>query len=278
MKLYVNKNFCGYRWFDIGELTNSSDIVVLEQAKRNPNMSAIYAKLMTYDIYDYVFLADGDELILAIRGIEDSRRDTMGRQLNISAIFCERNNIAGFESLHKILLAYLSDTKRFSTWFDSLFDPQTAQLYFNATLLKEGFEKIKSSHVISKRGVGGLEYNSSSIYSIASDYTTDTIVEQLGLSRNSVERAKTTIDDNKNKWLADSLDDVPLDEGTSLEEENKKLRKENEELKVEYRKLKQKIDGQTMQAPTMSTKEIIIKYKQYFIIAIALGFLLGLIL
>ena len=273
MKLYVNKNFCGYRWFEVGELANSLDVVVLEQAKRNPEMSVIYAKLMTYDIYDYVFLADGDELILAIRGIEDSRRDAMGRQLNISAIFRERNDIAGFESLHKVLLAYLSDTKQFSDWFDGLFDPQTAQLCFNATLLREGLEKIKNSHVISKRGVGGLEYNSSSIYSIASDYTTDTIVEQLGLSRNSVERAKTTIDDNKNKWLADSLD-----KGESLEKENKKLREENEELKVEYKKLKQKIDAQTMQAPTMPIKEIIIKYKQYFIIAIALGFLLGLIL
>ncbi|MBQ2970640.1 MAG: hypothetical protein IJE15_09695 [Bacteroidaceae bacterium] len=272
MKLYVNKNFSGYRWFEIGELTNSPDEIALEQAKRNPDMSAIYAKLMTYDIYDYVFLADGDELILAIRGIEDSRRDAMGRQLNISAIFHERNNIAGFESLHKILLAYLSDTKQFSGWFDSLFDPQTAQLCFKAALLKKGIEKILNSHVISKRGVGGLEYNSSSIYSIASDYTTDTIVEQLGLSRNSVERAKTTIDDNKNKWLADSPDDVP-----PLEEENKKLRKENEELKVENERLKQEI-VEKMPVLTMSTKEIIIKYKQYFIIAIALGFVLGLIL
>ena len=273
MKLYVNKNFCGYRWFEVGELANSPDIVVLEQAKRNPDMSVIYAKLMTYDIYDYVFLADGDDLILAIRGIEDSRRDAMGRQLNISAIFRERNNIAGFESLHKILLAYLSDTKQFSGWFDGLFDPQTAQLCFNVTLLKEGFEKIKNSHVISKKGVGGLEYNSSSIYSIASDYTTDTVVEQLGLSRNSVERAKTTIDDNKNRWLAYSLDDE-----VSLEEENKKLREENEELKVENERLKQEINVRTEQALTLSTKGIIIKYKQYFIIAIVLGFLLGLIL
>lgn len=263
MKLYVNKNFCGYRWFEVGELVNSPDVIALEQAKRNPEMPAIYGKLMIYDIYDYVFLADGDDLILAIRGIEDSRRDDIGRQLNISAIFCEENNIAGFESLHKILLAYLSDTKEFSTWFDRLFEPQTAQLDFNIALLKKGLEKIQSCHIILKNSIGGLEYNSSSVYSIASDYSVDSLVEQLGLPRIHVERTKTTIDDNKKIWLS-PVDD---DETQRLKEEIKKLKKENEKLKQDIRK----------PIPPPSIKEIILKYKQYFIIAMALGFVLGLI-
>lgn len=264
MKLYINKNFCGYRWFEVGELVNSPDVIALEQAKRNPEMSAIYGKLMIYDIYNYVFLADGDDLILAIRGIEDSRRDDMGRQLNISTIFREENNIAGFESLHKILLAYLSDTKGFSTWFDSLFEPQTAQLDFNVALLKKGLKKIQCCHIISKNGLGGLEYNSSSVYSIASDYSVDSLVEQLGLPRIHVERTKTTINDNKKIWLSP----VPVDDEIQrLKEEIQKLEKENEKLKRDRR----------IPTPPPSIKEIILKYKQYFIIAMALGFVLGLI-
>lgn len=268
MKLYLNKNFCGYRWFEIEDLANSQNVIVLEQAKRNPNMPAIYGELMTYGIYDYAFLANGNDLILSIRGIEDSRLDSMGRHIKISAIFCEKHNEKGFERLHKILLAYLSDTEKFSTWFDGLFDAKISQLEFNINLLKDGLAKIEQYKIISKRGIGGLKYaQKQTIYSIASDYNADTIAEQLSLSRDIVAEAKTTIDENRALWLAKSFNEEKAETDNkifALEEENKKLKRKIEEL--------------TMPVPPLSVKDIVIKYKQYFITVAILGFIIGLVI
>lgn len=275
MRLYVNKNFCGYRWFEIDNITNRQDTIILEQAKRNPNLPTIYGKLMTYEIYDYVFLASGNELILAIRGIKDSRFDSMGRHINIAAIFCEENNEGGFECLHKILLAYLSDTEQFSTWFDGLFDARTAQLEFNVTLLKEGLEKILHSHIVSKRGLGGLKYTSSSIYSISSDYGTDSVAEQLDLPKGLVESTKTTIDDNRMKWLSESTGEAGAD--NKNDGETKSLLEKVALLEEENRKQKRKIEELTKPVLPKSTKEIVVEHKRLFIITIVIGFILGLL-
>lgn len=269
MKLYINKNFCGYRWFEIENIESSPELVALEQAKRNPNRSAIYGKLMIYDIYNFVFLTDGKDLILSIRGIEDSRRDSMGRQLNISTIFCEENSEKGFNSLHKILLAYLSDTKRFSEWFDGLFNPTTAELEFNVASLREGLEKIQGCKIASKKGLGGLKYNSSPIYTIGSDYTVDTIVEQLGLPHKDVARANTTLEENKNNWLSESIsestnsdvDNPMLEEISRLEEENKVLKQQIAEIATQSKE---------------TIIEVVLNHKWYFVATFVLGFVIGL--
>lgn len=275
MKLYINKNFCGYRWFEIENIESSPELVALEQAKRNPNRSAIYGKLMIYDIYNFVFLTDGKDLILSIRGIEDSRRDSMGRQLNISAIFCEENSVKGFNSLHKILLAYLSDTKRFSEWFDGLFNPKVAELEFNVTSLREGLEKMQSCKIASKKGLGGLKYNSFPIYTIGSDYTVDTIVEQLGLPHKDVARANTTLEENKNNWLSESIS-----ESTNSDVDNPML-EEKSRLEEENKVLKQQITEMTIPTLPMSielTKKVFIMYKRHFLATLALGFVIGLLI
>lgn len=266
MKLYINKNFCGYRWFEIEDIENSPKLVALEQAKRDTNRSAIYGKLMIYDIYNFAFLTDGNELILSIRGIEDSRRDSMGRQLNISAIFCEENSVEAFNSLHKVLLAYLSDTKRFSEWFDGLFNPKTAELEFNVASLKEGLDKIQSYKITTKKGLGGLKYNSSPIYTIGSDYTVETIVEQLGLPLKDVSRSNTTIEENKNNWLSESTNG----------EDNNLWHEKISRLEQENKILKEQIAEMAIPALPMSIREIIIRYKWYFLITLALGFVIGL--
>ena len=272
MRLYINKNFCGYRWFEIDSITSGQDTIALEQAKRNPNLPAIYGKLMTYDIYDYAFLASGDELVLAIRGIKDSRLDSMGRHINIAAIFCEENNTKGFECLHKILLAYLSDTKRFSAWFDGLLNAKTAQLEFNVTKFRMGIEKIQQSKIILKNGLGELTYSTSSIYSISSDYSADSVAEQLHLPQNLVNNVKTTLDDNKLMWLSDPLENDEDNDGCDEEERELLLKKMS--LIEENKKLERKIVELTK---PKSTKDIVIEHKLLFIIAIVIGFILGLL-
>lgn len=268
MKLYLNKNFCGYRWFEIEDLANCQNIIVLEQAKRNPKMPAIYGELMTYGVYDYALLTSDNDLILSIRGIEDSRLDSMGRHIKISAIFCEKNNEDGFDRLHKILLAYLSDTEGFSAWLDGLFDAKISQLEFNVSSLKEGLAKIEQCQIISKMGVGGLKYDRRiSIYSIASDYNANTIAEQLSLPCNIVAEAKTTIDENKSLWLAESFNEE------KVETDNKIFA-----LEDENRTLKRKIEELAMPVPPLNIKDVLIKYKQYFITVAMLGFIIGLVI
>ena len=274
MRLYINKNFCGYRWFEIDDITNRQDTIVLEQAKRNPNLPTIYGKLMTYEIYDYVFLASTDELVLAIRGIKDSRLDSMGRHINIAAIFCEENNAKGFDRLHKVLLAYLSDTERFSAWFDGLFEAKTAQLEFNITLLKEGLEKIQGYHIVSKKALGGLEYTPSSIYSICSDYSADSVAEQLELPKHLVESTKTTIDDSKKMWLSESIEET---DSNKNDDEKGLLLEKIALLEEENIKQKRKLEELTKPVLPMSTKEIVLEHKRLFIITIVIGFILGLL-
>lgn len=256
MKLYINKNFCGYRWFEIEDVENSPELVALEQAKRNPNKSAIYGKLMIYDIYNFAFLTDGNDMILSIRGIEDSRRDSMGRQLNISTIFCEENSVEGFNLLHKILLAYLSDTKRFSEWFDGLFNPKAAELEFNVSSLIDGLNKIRNCKITSDRGLGGLKFNSSSIYAIGSDYTADAIVEQLSLSRKDVVRANTTLEDNVYNWLTDDNDG-----------NNPILKQQNTEMVIPLFPISKEV-----------IKDLFKKYRWYSLATLTLGLTLGFVI
>lgn len=278
MRLYINKNFCGYRWFEIDNITSLQDTIILEQAKRNPNLPTIYGKLMTYEIYDYAFLASTDELVLAIRGIKDSRLDSMGRHINISAIFCEENNAKGFESLHKILLAYLSDTKRFSAWFDGLFNAKTAQLEFNATKFREGLEKIQQSQIILKKGLGNLTYSTSAIYSISSDYSADSVAEQLHLPQNLVRSVKTTLGENKFMWLSDSLEDKNGGENDDTDDEDRELLlKKIGIIEEENKKLRRKIEDLTKPIQPMPIKEIVAEHKRLFIITIVIGFILGLL-
>ena len=56
MKLYINYNFCGYRWFVINDLfenVESTNIVLNEW--NGEDILRIIQKMMLYDSYDVVF-------------------------------------------------------------------------------------------------------------------------------------------------------------------------------------------------------------------------------
>ena len=57
MKLYINYNFCGYRWFVINDVFDIAESTIkLEELSSTENIMRIVKKMMLYDSYDTIFI------------------------------------------------------------------------------------------------------------------------------------------------------------------------------------------------------------------------------
>ena len=181
MKVYINYNFCGYRWFVIDDFFSLKGKLKLQESIHNEKYSTLIVNLMTYDPYDVILIEENSELILAIRGIEDTREDTYNRKhLSIAMIFVA--NRSDFDLLHKIMLAYINHKDEFNDWVRNALCSDISDVIFDTQMFLSGMEKIKTAKILNFKGLGGLAYTPSLCF-ICSNWSSEKIASLLGIDK-----------------------------------------------------------------------------------------------
>ncbi len=192
MKLYFNRNFSGYNWFEINDVTNRQDKLyytvkensihspdsLFEKARRTTEYQTI-SSLTLYGSYDAVFLKDGDGYVLAIKGIKEERTDEMGRGLNMSVIFVGDDK--EFSLLHKMLLYFISFKEKFCKEFTELFSNSIDSIEFDKKSFVSLLDNIATYRIVERAHKVSSINRASNVYAIISEFSDEKIAEELHL-------------------------------------------------------------------------------------------------
>ncbi len=200
MDIYINYNFCGYHWFGIEDVYSAKGKVPLQESIHNKKHSTLIGRLITYDPYDIVLVEDNSELILAIRGIEDTRLDTYNRKhLEIAIILIGNRN--DFELLHKIILTYINHKKEFDAWLRSTLYSDISDVLFDTQLFFKGLKKIQIANIIKHKGLGNLVYTLGLCF-VCSNWSTEKISSLLGIDKRKVSSSIEKLEHcSAHKWI-----------------------------------------------------------------------------
>lgn len=190
MKLYFNRNFSGYNWYEINDVLNRQDklyYTVNENSDYSPDALFMKAErtdeyqtissLTLYGSYDAVFLKDGNGYVLAIKGIKEERTDEFGRGLNMGVIFIGDDN--EFTLLHKILLYFISDKSKFSEEITALFTNSVDSIEFDNKSYVALLDNIATYAIVAGAHKISAIDKSNKIYAIISEFSDDKISEEL---------------------------------------------------------------------------------------------------
>lgn len=202
MKLYINYNFCGYRWFLINEVLQSSlpNSIKLDEWNGTDETLRIVKKLMLYDSYDAAFLYEDGKYILALRNIhEQNHKDPDGRKLSMAYIF--EGTAKEKDLLEKVLLVYINHRGYLESVLSDLISAAVSHVDYNVHSLLELLATIKStdkSHTILRLGTGR-------VLALFSKWRDDTISSNLGLKPAEFIKEKKSLEDYIDVNLIDNF-------------------------------------------------------------------------
>ena len=226
MNVYINYNFCGYRWFGVEDISSIKGKIHLNDNIHYETHSALIGNLITYDPYDLVLLEDKHELILAIRGIEDTRQDTYNRKhLEIAMLLVGNRN--DFELLHKVMLTYITHKKDFDAWLRGTLYSDVSDVIFDTQLFLNGLNKIQTASIMKFRGLGGLTYVSGLCF-VCSNWGQEKITSLLGIEKRRITSAIEKMEQcSVSKWITNPFveEDSTKEQLCILNNEIKRLKK-----------------------------------------------------
>ena len=227
MDVYINYNFCGYRWFEIENVLEKEAEILLKESSYNEKHSELVRRLMTYDPYDIVFVEDNGELILAIRGIEDKRTDTYNRNhLAIALIFI--GNRYDFELFHKIVQTYVSHKGDFDAWLRGTLYCDISDVIFFVKGFLIGLDKIQDEKSLQSKGLGGLAYTSNLCF-ICSNWSSEKIESLLGIDKRRFLSSMVKLEQIRlTNWIVNpfaNIREILEEETLTLEYKVKQLKK-----------------------------------------------------
>ena len=202
MKLYINYNFCGYRWFLINEVLQPSlpNSIKLDEWNGTDETLRIVKKLMLYDSYDAAFLHEDGKYILALRNIhEQNHKDPDGRKLSMAYIF--EGTAKEKDLLEKVLLVYINHRGYLESVLSDLISAAVSHVDYNVHSLLELLATIKStdkSHTILRLGTGR-------VLALFSKWRDDTISSNLGLKPAEFIKEKKSLEDYIDVNLIDNF-------------------------------------------------------------------------
>lgn len=202
MKLYINYNFCGYRWFLINDVLQPSlpNSINLDEWNGTDETLRIVKKLMLYDSYDAAFLHEDGKYILALRNIhEQNHKDPDGRKLSMAYIFEGTANEK--DLLEKVLLVYINHRGYLESVLSDLISAAVSHVDYNVHSLLELLATIKStdkSHTILRLGTGR-------VLVLFSKWRDDTISSNLGLKPAEFIKEKKSLEDYIDVNLIDNF-------------------------------------------------------------------------
>jgi hypothetical protein len=211
LNLLVQYNYSGYKWFAINDLSFNDlsldeDIYFHSQTSESDNeidnkrfyqisskteYSPVIKNLCSWGTYRIIFLKDGQKLILAVRGIEEKKRQT-----GMAVIFI--GDMENYELLHKILLSYLGAPCIFEEWVTSIFEGNPNKLTCHTGVLKHNIQSIAQSDFSVETSDKNIEkinrlnkqlQYADAVYFIASDYSQEKILDELKLDETSLRKA-----------------------------------------------------------------------------------------
>lgn len=196
MKLYINYNFCGYRWFVINDLfenVESTNIVLNEW--NGEDILRIIQKMMLYDSYDVVFLQECDKYILALRHIhEQNHQDPDGRKLSMAYIF--EAEVSEKDLLEKIMLVYVNHKSWLDGALSMVISSTIDHVNCNIDGLLQSLVAINVSDVKKRIRLG-----KGRVLALFSNWRDDTISNNLGLKTDEFIRIKYSLQDYENEQL-----------------------------------------------------------------------------
>ena len=192
MKLYINYNFCGYRWFVINDILQStlSNSVKLDEWTGTDETLRIVKKLMLYDSYDATFLQEEGIYILALRHIhEQNHKDPDGRKLSMTYIF--EGTAKEKDLLEKILLVYINHRADFESVLSDLISAAVDHVDYNIQSLLQLLVATESA----KKSSTSLPLGKGRVLTLLSKWRDDTISSNLGLQTDEFVKVKYVLDD-----------------------------------------------------------------------------------
>ncbi len=201
MKLYINYNFCGYRWFVINDILQStlSNSVKLDEWTGTDETLRIVKKLMLYDSYDATFLQEEGIYILALRHIhEHNHTDPDGRKLSMAYIF--EATAKEKDLLEKILLVYINHRADFESVLSDLISAAVDHVDYNIQSLLQFLVAINSA----KKSNTSLPLGKGKVLTLLSKWRNDTISSNLGLKPEEFVKVKKSLEDYTESNLIDT--------------------------------------------------------------------------
>ena len=201
MKLYINYNFCGYRWFLINDVLQPSlpNSIKLDEWNGTDETLRIVKKLMLYDSYA-AFLHEDGKYILALRNIhEQNHKDPDGRKLSMAYIF--EGTAKEKDLLEKVLLVYINHRGYLESVLSDLISAAVSHVDYNVHSLLELLATINStdkSHTILRLGTGR-------VLALFSKWRDDTISSNLGLKPAEFIKEKKSLEDYIDVNLIDNF-------------------------------------------------------------------------
>lgn len=191
MKLYINYNFCGYRWFiidDVLQIPNSNNIVLREWEGENVLRSV--QKLMLYDSYDVILLQEDEKCILALRHIhEHNHKDPDGRKLSMVYIF--EAGVEDMELLEKIMLVYITHRDYMENMLSDLISSSIDHVDYRIRSLLELLAAIKKS----QKSGSVIRLGKGKIKALFSKWQNNTISSNMGLNIADFIQVKYTLEE-----------------------------------------------------------------------------------
>lgn len=201
MKLYINYNFCGYRWFLINEVLQPSlpNSIKLDEWNGTDETLRIVKKLMLYDSYDAAFLHEDGKYILALRNIhEQNHKDPDGRKLSMAYIF--EATAKEKDLLEKILLVYINHRADFESVLSDLISAAVDHVDYNIQSLLQFLVAINSA----KKSSTSLPLGKGKVLTLLSKWRNDTISSNLGLKPEEFVKVKKSLEDYTESNLIDT--------------------------------------------------------------------------
>lgn len=197
MRIYINYNFCGYRWFIINDLFENVELtnIVLKEWNGEETLRIIQ-KMMLYDSYDVVFLREGDKYILALRHIhEQNHRDPDGRKLSMAYIF--EAEVSEKELLEKIMLVYINYKDWLDTNLTTSISSSIDHVNCNIAILLQSLASINLSELVDRK----IKLGNGRVIALFSNWRDDTISNNLGLKSDEFTKIKYSLNDYINENL-----------------------------------------------------------------------------
>jgi hypothetical protein len=208
LKLIVNYNYQGYKWFTINNISRFNEIYFKPQNEENNDLTdeqrfyqdisnpehPIIRHLKSWSPYKIFFSEDNGELILAIRGLkEELRVDAVGRPVEAAIIFV--GDIDDYSLFYKILLSYIHDPDCFDQWLTSSFVGELGKLICNVERINTEINKIGKTNFSfsdseNAKKIEKLKtYRQCDIYFLESDAPTDRIIDELQINNDILKKA-----------------------------------------------------------------------------------------
>lgn len=191
MKLYINYNFCGYRWFVINDVYHPVvATTTLQEWTTANNVLRILKKVMLYDSYDIAFLQEEGKYILALRHLqEQNHKDPDGRKLAMAYVF--EGDIADRDLMEKLMYVYINHKVWLENALSELIFSSVDHVEYNIRSLLELLATIKGEDILSK----SLRLGKGKVIALFSKWRDDTISSNLGLQTEEFVKVKYVFDD-----------------------------------------------------------------------------------